>query len=117
MALVDVRRAYFLRSVVLSPEDYQASDELMCGLLQHCLNGTRAAAQNWEGSACIDTPRSQVDEKDRVPMRVASLHRRPNIIVATCTRRRQHDWWRTIGSGTPHQHDLKNNEMKKTGDR
>ena len=54
MALVDVRRAYFCAPsrrrvfVELPPEDYQAGDEHMCGLLQHSLYGTRDAAQNWE---------------------------------------------------------------------
>ena len=32
----------------LPPEDYQAGDEHMCGLLQYCLSDTRDAAQNWE---------------------------------------------------------------------
>ena len=54
MALVDVRRAYFYAParrrvfVKLPPEDHQAGDEHMCGLLQYSLYGTRDAAQNWE---------------------------------------------------------------------
>ena len=54
VALVDVRRAYFYAParrrvfVELPPEDYQAGDEHMCGLLQCSLYGTRDAAQNWE---------------------------------------------------------------------
>ena len=54
VALVDVRRAYFYAParrrlfVELPPEDYQAGDEQMCGLLQYSLYGTRDAAQNWE---------------------------------------------------------------------
>ena len=54
VALVDVRRAYFYAParrrvfVELPPEDYQAGDEDMCGLLQYSLYGTRDAAQNWE---------------------------------------------------------------------
>ena len=54
MALVGVQRAYFYASarrrvfVELPPEDYQAGDERMCGLLQYSLYGTRDAAQNWE---------------------------------------------------------------------
>ena len=54
MALDDVRRAYFHAParrrvfVELHPEDYQAGDEHMCGLLQYSLYGTRDAAQNWE---------------------------------------------------------------------
>ena len=54
VAVVDVRRAYFYAParrrlfVELPPEDYQAGDEQMCGLLQYSLYGTRDAAQNWE---------------------------------------------------------------------
>ena len=52
--LVDVRRAYFNAPVrrrvfvELPPEDYQAGDAHMCGLLQYSLYGTRDAAQNWQ---------------------------------------------------------------------
>ena len=80
MALVDVRRAYFYAPaqrrvfVELPPEDYQAGDEHMCGLLQYSFYGTRDAAQNWEEELFIDTQQSHVDERDRVPMRVARLH-------------------------------------------
>ena len=51
VALVDVhlyspaRRRVF---VELPPEDYQAGDEHMCGLLRYNLYCTRHAAQNWE---------------------------------------------------------------------
>ena len=54
VALVDVRRAYFYSParrrvfVDLPPENYQAGDEHMCGLLQYSLYGTRDAAQIWE---------------------------------------------------------------------
>ena len=55
VALVDVRRAYIIRSITkkrvfveLPPEDDQAGDERMCGLLEYSLYGTRDAAQNWE---------------------------------------------------------------------
>ena len=54
VALVDLRRAYFYAPsrrrvfVELPPEDYQAGDEHVCGLLQFCLHGTRDAATNWE---------------------------------------------------------------------
>ena len=33
----------------LPPEDYEAGDDHMCGLLQYRLYGTRDAAQIWEG--------------------------------------------------------------------
>ena len=54
VAVVDVRRAYFYAPtkrevfVELPPEDWQAGDEEMCGLLRVSLYGTRDAAQNWE---------------------------------------------------------------------
>ena len=54
VALVDVRRAYFYAPprrrvfVELPPEDFQAGDEHMCGLLQYSFYGTRDAAQNWQ---------------------------------------------------------------------
>ena len=45
-------------------------------LLQYSLYGTRDAAQNWEEelASTIDTQRSRVDERVRVPMRVTRLH-------------------------------------------
>ena len=51
VALVDVR------IVELPPEEYQAGNEHMCGLLQYTLYGTRDAAQNWE-----DRPASTLSE-------------------------------------------------------
>ena len=84
----------------------KAGDEHMCGLLQYCLYSTRDAAQNWGGRNCIDTQRPQVDERDRVPMRVARLHQ-GRTHCGNCARRRHNDWWRTIGGGTPHQYDIK----------
>ena len=86
VALVDVRRAYFLRSstrrvfVELPPEDYQPGDEHMCGLLRYSLYGTRDAAQNWEeelaatlsslkltrGSACSCVWRGHIKGEDIV---------------------------------------------------
>ena len=54
VAQADERRAYFDAPsrrrvfVELPPEDYQAGDAHMCGLLQYSLYGTRDAAQNWE---------------------------------------------------------------------
>ena len=54
VALCDVRRAYFYAParrrvcVQVPPEDYQAGDEHMCGLLQYSWYGTRDAAQHWE---------------------------------------------------------------------
>ena len=66
VAPVDFRRAYFYAParwrvfVELPPEDYQAGDEHVYGLLG--------------GRACTDTQRPRVDERDRVPMRVAMLH-------------------------------------------
>ena len=55
VAIVHARRAYFYAParrrvfVELPPEDHQAGEEHMCGLLQYSLYGTRYAAQNWEG--------------------------------------------------------------------
>ena len=54
VALVHVPKAHFYAParrrvcVGLPPEDYQAGDEHVCGLLQYSLYGTRDAAQNWE---------------------------------------------------------------------
>ena len=54
VALVDVRRAHFYAParrrafVELPPEESQAGNEHVCGLLQHSSYGTRNAAQNWE---------------------------------------------------------------------
>ena len=50
LALLDVRKAYLygMAFVELPPEDYQPSDEHMCGPLRYSLYGTRDAAQNWE---------------------------------------------------------------------
>ena len=54
VALVDVRSAHFYAPsrrrvfVELPPDDCQAGDEHMCGLLQYGLHGNRNAAQNWE---------------------------------------------------------------------
>ena len=72
-ALVDVRMAYFHALarrrlfVELPPEDHQAGDEHMCGLLRYSLCGD--AAQKWEEERDL-----QDDERERVPVRVARLH-------------------------------------------
>ena len=56
--------------VELSPEDYQAGCEHVCGLLQYSLYGTRDSAQN--GRKSLHRP--QVDERERVPMCVERLY-------------------------------------------
>ena len=58
----------------MPPEDDQAGDEHMCGLLQYNLYGTRDAAQNWEEELASTLSDHQFDEKDRVPMCVARLN-------------------------------------------
>ena len=55
--------------VELSPEDYQAGCEHVCGLLQYSLYGTRDSAQN--GRKSLHRP--QVDERELVPMCVERL--------------------------------------------
>ena len=44
------------------------------------------AAQNWEEELYIDTQRSQLDERDRVPMRCSKVASRVNISWQPCTR-------------------------------
>ena len=64
------------------------------------------------GRAYIDTQRPQVDERDRMPIRVARLHQ-----GRTCrgnrARRRHHNRWRTIGGGISHQKSSREYEIKK----
>ena len=78
VALVDVRRAYFYAParirvfVELPPEDYQAGDEHMCGLLQYSLYARRRTKLG--GRARIDAQRSQADARGRMPVRVARTH-------------------------------------------
>ena len=67
----------------------------MCGPLQYSLYGTCDSAQNWEEE--LDTQRSQADERDRMPMRVARLH------WGNRAQRRHHNRRRTIGGGISHQ--------------
>ena len=65
MVLVDVRRAYFYVParrrvfVELPPEDHQAGDEHMCGLLQYSLYARRRTKLG--GRARIDAQRPQAD--------------------------------------------------------
>ena len=90
LALVDVRRAFFLRSSTkksicrIAARGLPAGDEHRCGLLRYSLYGTRDAAQNWEeelastlsglgltrGSACPCVWRGHIKE-ERV---VATVH-------------------------------------------
>ena len=87
MAHVDVRRAYFFAPsrrrvfVELPPEDYQASDEHMCGLLRYSLYGTRHATQNWEEEFASTLSELKSDERDRV-VKVAS---KVNMSWQPCT--------------------------------
>ena len=112
VALVDVRRAYLYTParrrvfVELPREDYQASDEHMCGLLQYSLYGTRDAAQNWDeeltstlsdlnltrGSACPCVWKGCIKSEHSV----ATVHGDPITIGG-----------RTVGIGIPHQNDFK----------
>ena len=74
VVLVDVRRAYFHATarrrvfVELPPEDYQAGDEHTCGAVAIQLVRHARRCPKWRGRDCIDTPRSQVDERERLPV-------------------------------------------------
>ena len=101
-----VRRAWFYaparrRAFVELPlEDYQPGDEHMCVLLRYSMYGRRRTKLG--GRACIDTQRSQVDERDRVPVRAA---RAASWVNVSCNLHGDDitNWWRTIGSGMSHQ--------------
>ena len=95
----DVRRAYLCtpaRSSVfveLPPEDYQAGDEHMCGLLQYSLCGTRDAAHNWEEE--LTSTLSDL----KLTRGIACPCVWQGTFCGNRARRRHHDWWRTIGGG------------------
>ena len=75
MAPVDMRRAYF---TLQHKEEYSSNcRQKVTGQVMHtCGHCCTAActATKLGGRDCIDTQRSQVDERVGVPMRVARLH-------------------------------------------
>ena len=111
VALLDVRRAYFYAParrrvfVELPLEDYQADHEHMRGLLRYSLWGTRDAAQNWEEELASTLSDLKLTRGIECPC-VWQGCIKGKQKYGNRARRRHHDWWRTIGSGIPHQNDV-----------
>ena len=109
-ALVDVRRAYFdtQHEGECSSHCRQRIARQVTSTCAGCCNTActaHATPHKIGGRAYVDTQRSQVDERDRMPMRVARLHQ-----GQTCrgnrAQERHHNRWRMIGCGILHQEDV-----------